>query len=161
MSTTNKNKSLVIVVIILLLTNIAMLAFILCNKPGGKRGPRGGDREAMVKTFLQKELGFSKEQMARYDTLNEQQKRTMKARFDELRSNRMEVYKVLGQQDFADSALENAAVKLSDNQKDMELNLLNHFAAIRKIGTAEQQAKFDSLFYTIWNKRDDKRRKQD
>ncbi len=154
---TSKNKLLVIIVGILLLTNIALIAFILFNKPPEKRGR--GDREAMMTEFLQKQVGFNEQQMQQYDTLNKQHKEKMRMRFDEMRSNRQQVYKTVGDQSFSDSAINDAAAKLSASQKDMEAGLLQHFASIRKICTPDQQPKFDSMLYKIWNKMGDRKKK--
>ena len=145
--------------VILLLTNIALVAFILFNKPE-KRGGRG-DREAMMTEFLQKQVGFNKQQMQQYDTLNKQHKEKVKLRFDEMRNNRQQIYQSVGNQSFTDSAINEAATKLSISQKDMETNMLKHFAAIRKICTPEQQPKFDSMLYKIWNKMGDRKKKPD
>ena len=154
MSTSTKSKSLVIAVVILLLTNIAMLAFILFNKAPQKKPWMG--REGMMTEFLQKDIGFTKEQMTLYDTLSSQHKERMKMRFDQIRGNKENVYKELGSQAFADSAIAFAATRLSSTQQEIETNMLKHFAAVRKICTPEQQVKFDSLFYKLWNKMGDK-----
>ncbi len=157
---TSKNKLLVIIMVILLLTNIALIAFILFNKPEEKRSGRA-DREAMMVEFLQKEVGFDKQQMQQYDTLNKQHKEKMKLRFDDIRSNKQKVYQTVGSQAFSDSAINDAATKLSGSQKDIETNMLQHFAAIRKICTPEQQPKFDSMIYKIWNKMGERKKKQE
>jgi periplasmic protein CpxP/Spy len=154
---TAKNKLLVIIVGILLLTNIALIAFIVFNKAPEKRGR--GDREAMMTEFLQKQVGFNEQQMQQYDTLSKQHKENMRMRFDEMRNNRQQVYKAVGDQSFNDSAINDAATKLSASQKDMEANMLRHFASIRKICTPEQQPKFDSMLYKIWNKMGDRKKK--
>jgi len=150
----SRNKILLIAVIILLLTNIGILAFFLTGKAPDKGGLRGGNREAMVTAFLQNDIGFDKTQMNAYDTLSKMNKENMKASFDEIRNNRQALYKELGSQAFNDSAINAAAVKVADKQKDIEVKMLSHFAAIRKLCNPAQQAKFDSLFYKIWNKKD-------
>ena len=80
MSTTSKNKILLITVVVLLLTNIAML-FLFLNKGPEKRDPRGG-REAMMTEFLQKEIGFSPQQIQQYDSLSKQHREKMKTDID-------------------------------------------------------------------------------
>jgi periplasmic protein CpxP/Spy len=157
MSTNPKNKMLVIALVILLLTNIALVTFILTNKPQEKR-PREG-REAAMKEFLKKDVGFDEKQMQQYDTLSKQQKEKMKLRFDEMRAGKQQLFQELGRQGFGDSAIREAAIKLSSNQQDIETNMLLHVAAIRKICTAEQQVKFDSLFYKVWNKNGERKKK--
>ncbi len=160
MASASKNKVLVAAIIFLLLTNIAVLIFFLsCNKGFGKKESHGG-REAIMKEFLQKDVGFTPQQMLQYDTLNSQHKENVKLSFDEMRNNREQQFRDLGRNAFSDSAIWLAATKSSATQKDMVEKMLLHFKDIRKLCTAEQQPKFDSLFYKIWNKKEDKRKKQ-
>jgi len=154
MSTQVKSKLYLLIIGILLITNIAMLFFFLGDKDGSKKGGgHGPDRGAMMKDFLKTDIGFNDQQLQQYDTLSKQHKDNMKAQFDSLRSNKEEQFKELGSKGFSDSAIFDMINKSSERQKVMELQMLNHFAAIRKICTAEQQPKFDSLFYKIWSKK--------
>ena len=158
MSTSSKSRILVAAVIFLLLTNIAMLLFFLCCKGPGKKDPHGG-REAMMKEFLQKDIGFTQQQLQQYDTLSRQHRENAKASFDEMRNNREQELRELGRNGFSDSAIWLAAGKSSTMQKEMVEKMLLHFKDIRKLCTPDQQPKFDSLFYKIWNKKDDKRKR--
>lgn len=158
MSTTSKNKILVGAVIILLLTNIAMLYFFL-NKQPAKKPPRSG-REAQMVDFLTKEIGFTTQQLQQYDSLSKQHKEKVKTSFDELRANKEQLYKQLGTQAFGDSSIEEVAVKSAAMQKEMELRMLQHFKAIRQLCTPEQQPKFDSLFYEVWSRKPDNKKKK-
>jgi len=161
MSSSSKTKILVTAVVLLLLTNIAMLVFFLnCKGPGGKRNDRGG-REAMMRTFLQKDVGFSDQQLAQYDELSKTHKENIKPSFEAMRNNREQEMKTLSAQGFSDSAVQMAAEKSASMQKEMVKNMFLHFRDIRKLCTPEQQPKFDSLFYKIWNKKDDKHKKPD
>ena len=148
----SRNKILLIAVIILLLTNIAILAFFLTGK-GPDKGGRAG-REAMLTNFLQKDIGFDKTQMDAYDTLNKKNNEAMRTSFDEVRSNRQQLYKELGAEAFSDSAINVAALKVADKQKDIEVKMLTHLSNVRKLCTAAQRPRFDSLFYKVWNKKD-------
>src|ERR1700704_4796324 len=87
MSTSSKTKILVTAVIFLLLTNIAMLVFFLCCKGPGRKDNHGG-REAMMRTFLQKDIGFSTQQLQQYDTLAKIHKESIKSSMDEIRNYR-------------------------------------------------------------------------
>jgi periplasmic protein CpxP/Spy len=152
MSTPNKSKIYILIISLLLLTNIGMLVFFMCNKGNEKKGGRG-DKSAMMKEFLQKEVGFTAQQIVQYDTLSSLHKQKMKADFDALKNNKEQQFKELGAKGFSDSAIIATATQSAEKQKEMETNMLKHFAEIRKICTPQQQPKFDSLFYKIWNKR--------
>jgi protein CpxP len=157
MSTSSKTKALVAAVVFLLLTNIAVLVFFLLHKGPGKKDSHGG-KEAIMKEFLQKDIGFTPQQMEQYDTLSKQHSENIKTSLDEMRNNKEEQFKELGRNAFSDSAITLAANKASEMQKEMEVKMILHFKDIRKLCTPEQQPKFDSLFYKIWNKKDDKRK---
>lgn len=158
MSTISKNKILLITVIVLLLINIAMLVFFL-NKGSEKRRPHGG-REAMMIEFLKNEVGFTPQQLTQYDTLSKQHREIMKESFEKMRKRKEQQLKELGAGAFSDSAIEQVATLSANLQKDLELNMLKHFTTIRKLCTPEQQSKFDSLFYKVWNRRGDNKKKE-
>jgi len=153
MSTTNKSKLYLLIIGILLVTNIAVLFFLLRGQHDEGGHPPRNDRGAMMRDFLQNEIGFSAQQLQQYDTLSKQHRENTKAQFDSLRSSKEQEFKELGSRGFSDSAIFEMVGRSAEKQKTMEFQLLNHFAAIRKLCTAEQQPKFDSLFYKIWNKK--------
>ncbi len=153
MSTQIKSKLYLLIIGILLVTNMAVLFFFLRDKDEKKGGNHGADRGAMMKNFLQKEIGFSEKQLQQYDTLSSQHRENMKAQFDSLKTSKEEQFKELGSKGFSDSAIAGMVNRSSEKQKLMELQLLNHFARIRSICTPVQQPKYDSLFYKIWSKR--------
>jgi Spy/CpxP family protein refolding chaperone len=153
MSTQAKSKLYLLIIGILLVTNIAMLFFFLDKKDDGKKANRGPDKSAMMKSFLKDSVGFNDQQLQQYDTLSKQHKEKMKADFDALKTNKELQFKELGTKGFTDSAINDVVSRAAEKQKLMELQMLNHFATIRKICTPEQQPKFDSLFYKIWSKK--------
>lgn len=157
MSTTSKTRILTGAVIILVLANMAMALFFFCFSGHGKKDFRGG-RGAMMKEFLQKEIGFTPQQMQQYDTLNKRHRKNIMTSFDEMRNNREQQFRELGRKGFSDSALALAAGRNSEMQKEMEMKMLIHFKEIRDLCTPEQQSRFDSLFYKVWTKKEDKRK---
>lgn len=152
MSTQAKSKLYLLIIVILLATNIAML--FLWFKPADKKPPRpNNDKSVLMREFLKKEIGFDTVQIQLYDTLSKRFKQKSKTDYDSLKTNKEQQFKELGTMAFTDSAIAVMAGRAAEKQKWMELQLLNHFASIRKIGNAEQQAKFDSLFFKIWSKK--------
>jgi uncharacterized glyoxalase superfamily metalloenzyme YdcJ len=148
MSTTSKNNILKAAVIILLLANIGMLVFFI-NSKGDRHVRNNGGRDAMAKEFLQKEIGFTPQQLQLYDTLSKQHREKIKAFFDEFRSSKENSLKELGNKSFSDSAIALSIEKSANMQKEMEKNMLYHFKSIRALCTPQQMPKFDSLFYKM------------
>jgi periplasmic protein CpxP/Spy len=154
MSTQTKSKLYLLIIGILLITNIAMLFFFLQNKDKGKKTPnRGNDKSVMMKEFLKKDVGFTESQLQQYDTLSRRNRERMKADMDAMKSAKEEQFKELGSKGFSDSAIVAAAIKVAGNQKQVEEKMLGYFATVRKLCTAEQLPKFDSLFYKMWSKK--------
>ena len=159
MSSSSKTKILVTAVVFLLLTNIAILVFFLCCKGPDRRNDHGGGREAMMRNFLQKDIGFSDQQLQRYDTLAKIHKESTKSSMEEMRNSREQDLKEISSAGFSDSAISFVATRSSARQKDMLGKMFMHFKDIRQLCTPEQQPRFDSLFYKIWNRKDDKHKK--
>ena len=157
MSTTSKNKILLLAVTFLLLTNIAMLIFFL-NMGHDKKGPHGG-HEGMMKEFLKSEIGFNPQQLQQYDSLSKQHREKIKISFDEIRNSKTQLFKDLGATAFSDSAIIIAADRSASLQKQMEVKMIMHFKEIRNLCTSGQQPKFDSLFYKVWTRKGDGRNK--
>ncbi len=152
---TPKSKLLLIIIGILLLSNIVLLSFLALNKPGPKRGMWGSDRYAMISNFLKTDIGFSKEQLQQYDTLNAHHSTTIKVMFDSVRGNKEAELKNLSSAQFSDSAITATAMLSVSKQKDIEVLIFRHFRDIRSLCTPEQQPKFDSLFYKALSRKNE------
>ncbi len=148
----NRSKVFILIIGILLVANIAMLSFFLWNKDDGRQGKRP-DRSAMISSFLEKEIGFSKQQLVQYDTLSNRHKEQMKAMFDKLRGTKDQQFKQLTAGDFSDSVINSVADQSAASQKMMEMQMFNHLRSIRMLCTPEQLPKFDSLFVKVLNRR--------
>lgn len=153
-----QNKILILIIGILLVANIATLTFFLLNT-GEKPVAAKNDRKAMITNFLQKEVGFTKDQMSRYDTMSKLHRQEMRKSFDGMSAQRERVFKELAIRDFHDSAIHVAASEISSQQKEFELLMLRHMNNIRSICTPEQRTAFDSGFYKIISKRGGREKK--
>ena len=157
MSTQAKSKMYLLIIVVLLISNFGMLYMFTSHKEQPKNRGRGWD--TMLKEFLQKDIGFSTAQLQQYDTLSKQQKEDMKGSFSGMKNRKEQQLKKLGSSAFSDSAINEAVQQSAEGQKIMELNLLNNLVAIRKLCTAEQLPKFDSLIYKAWTKKPDSKKK--
>ena len=158
MSTQSKNKILLIIIGILLITNIALVSFYSLSKPAEKKGVRP-DRTAMISAFLKNELKFSQPQLSQYDSLSNQHRILIKAKFDAIKKEKESEFNQLTQDNFNDSSINNTAVLFSTKQKEIEIIMFNYFKDIRNLCTPQQQPKFDALFYKMLTKKNDERKK--
>ena len=91
MNSVTKNRSLVSIIIFLLITNIAMLVFFLVlNNPVQKNSRSHDQNQNGMSGMLQKEVGFSKDQVDSYLSLRKSQLDTIHTSFDELRKSKMD-----------------------------------------------------------------------
>ena len=158
MSTQPRSKILLIAIGILLVANLVLLCFFIANKPAEKRGIHG-DRKAMMTAFLKNDIGFNQQQLQQYDTLSQVHHTKIKALFDEARNDKEKQFKQMTSDDFSDSAISNTATLFADKQKQIQTVMFKHFKDVRNLCTPQQQPKFDLLFYTMMNKRNDERKK--
>ena len=153
MATQPKSKILLLIIAILLIANIVLVAFFVL-KPAPKKGGRG-DRYEMIAAFLQHDIGFSKEQLQQYDTLNAHHRTKIKGMFDAIRKDKDSQFKQLTINHFSDSAIVSTAGLSVNKQNEIEVAMLRHFKDIRDLCTPQQQPAFDSLFYKVISKKND------
>ncbi len=156
MSTQAKSKMFLLIIIALLISNFGMLYLFTSHKDQPKNRGRGWD--SMLKEFLQKDIGFSAAQLQQYDTLSKQQKEDMKGSFSGMKNRKEQQLKNLGSSAFSDSAISVAVEQSAEGQKIMERKMLTNLVAIRKLCTADQLPKFDSLIYKAWSRKPDNKK---
>jgi hypothetical protein len=147
MKSINKTKALVTIIIFLLITNIAMLIFfIVLSKPVGKT-QRDHDHNEMYNS-LQNKVGFSKDQLDKYQALRNEQRGKVKPLFNELRAAKKDFYALMYSKDISDSLLNADADLIAQKQKMLDLQMLRYFKNIRNLSSTEQLPKFDSTINT-------------
>jgi hypothetical protein len=147
-----KSKVLIIIIGSLLIANIVLIAFLLMNYKQKEKRDRG-DKNAYVVDYLQNEVGFTKEQLGKYDSLSKYHREQVKSIFKEISENRKIILLNLASADFSDSAINSAANSIHERQRTLELNMLKHLKEIRDICTKEQRQRFDTGFYKIFGRR--------
>lgn len=145
MDSTKKYKALVSIIIFLLITNFVMLVlFIRMGNPADKRN-RGHEREQNgMSATLQKEVGFSKAQLDQYQSSRTELRKNIKPLFEKIRRSKENFYGLLYMDPVSDSLLNNDADSIAQAQKELDLQMFNHFKLIRNICTPAQIPKFDS-----------------
>lgn len=137
----NRNKILVVLVVILLLGN-GLLAWLYLGRDKGPRA-RGEGRRQFMQNQLKKEVGFTDEQVARFDSLREKHRREMEPLFDSLKALRAQLFAAALNSN-SDSAL-NAIAHNNHFQQQLDIQFFKNLREARKICTAEQLPKFDSV----------------
>ena len=148
MNSNTKNKSLIMIIVFLLITNIAMLVFFVVLSKPAERRQRNHESNGIYKS-LQNEVGFSEKQLKQYQALKDQQMKTVRPKFNEVRQSKKDFYELISSAQVSDSALNADADSIAQKQKNLDMQMFQYFKNVRKICTDEQTEKFDSLMKKV------------
>jgi len=153
----HKSKVLLLIIGILLITNIAMIG-ILLQKKNPEKLNAWQERKAFITNFLQKEIGFSGEQLKAYDELSTLHHESMGVLLDNVRDSKAGNFKQLVAGNFSDSAINALTERFAASQKVIGESMFNHIRKIRQLCNPDQLPKFDSLFVNVYNKKGEKKK---
>jgi periplasmic protein CpxP/Spy len=143
MSYLRNNKILLFIIAVLLLTNVALLYFKVWNRD--ERGKGQGGNKGMLTGVLEKEVGFSKEQLAQYEDIRTKHFESMKPYFDAVRNAKDSLYSLMKLEYVTDSLADAYAERVSERQKQVELKMFRYLKTVEALCTPEQRPKFDSV----------------
>jgi periplasmic protein CpxP/Spy len=148
---TSKNKPLIFIIITLLLTNIGVLGYFLWFK---KTPPKKDNNpQTWMINALQKDVGFTDQQIAQYKELNEEHWKRLKPMFEDIRKSKDSLFKLLSDETVSDSVINKKAETIAQKQKAIDLQAFNNFKRIRTVCTSqEQRVKYDSLVQRLMRK---------
>lgn len=139
----SNNKILTVAVVLLLVTNIALVFFLVNNKgkEGGKRsGAKGDPSEVMAK-----ELNMTEQQKNEHKQLKDDHFKAMKPFYDSLRTAKAAFYALTKEADVNDSILAVYGQRIYNRQAEIDKYTFAHFKRVRNLLTPEQQPKFDEF----------------
>ena len=151
MFTNTKNRALVLIIIFLLLSNIAILIFFLYYSDGRKNSHGKEDRNA-VSVFLQKEIGFTKQQMDEYQKLRATHMQSIRPLFNDIRLAKEKFYDLLYINNIADSTINKSVAVIGEKQMALDRQMFSHFKNVRDLCTPQELPKFDTLFKKVVEK---------
>jgi protein CpxP len=160
-----QNKFLVLLVAILLLANLGLLLYFFAFKKDGHHGPEGKGQRPVAE-FMQKELGFSDAQAAKFQQLRDRHKEAIKPLIQNMQQLKDSLYSLLRDPSTPDSLVNSLAGRIGEKQKEWESMIFQHFKEVRAICDSSQLPKFDSLVHRMinkgaWMKKGDSTRKPD
>ena len=139
----SKTKPLITIIVFLLITNIGMLIyFIVTNKPAEKK--QKSYQSTGMYHSLEKEVGFSKDQLDKYLSIRKEQMQKMKTLFNDVRDAKKDFYGLIYSPNLSDSLVNADADSIAKKQKTLDLQMLGYFKNVRNICTPAQRQKFDS-----------------
>jgi protein CpxP len=149
----NNNKALLFIIAVLLITNIAMVVFFFCTKPGpGKCDDRGFPPREAMSVFLKNEIKFSPEQLKQFDSLKNTHRKAMKPLFRSMNAVKDNFYLHISDETVNDSLLINGLDSIAIRQKMLDRAMFYHFRKVRSLCTPEQLPLYDSLVQRLIKK---------
>lgn len=131
------------IIIVLLITNAVawMLVFT-----GSKRSDQG-KRKMRMEQFLQDDVGFSNDQMAKYREISKKNFDGLRTHMETTRNEKESILKELSLTAFTDSSISIAAHKIAAVQVAGDSLLLTNIRQLRELCTPDQLQKFDEGWY--------------
>lgn len=148
MSYLRNNKLLLLVIGVLLVANISLLWLYVWKKPETK------DKSPMESASirLKREIGFSDQQATVYDSLREQHYSSIKPMFEDLKTSRDSLFKLMHQPLVIDSLISIQSEVVYEKQKAIDLKMHRYFRSLRELCTEEQKPKMDSFLANLGKK---------
>ncbi len=139
------NKILLFIVAILLLANIAIVFYFVNQRDPDRHSGKPDRQRSPITEFLQKEIGFSTQQLDEFEKTRQKHRQLMRPLFEEIKAAKVQFYGLLTNPSVPDSTLDAAAKKIGDKQLQIDMQTFRNFNEIRTLCTPEQQPKYDSL----------------
>lgn len=139
----SNNKILTIAVVLLLITNIALVAFILPGKNKSNSRHSGGKRDPAE--MMAKELNMTEQQKKEHKLLKEEHFKNIKPLFDSVRAAKTAFFSLLKDSTVSDSIVTAYSQRISERQSAIDKLTFAHFKKIRNLFTPVQQPKFDEF----------------
>lgn len=152
MASPSRNKIYVLLIAILLISNLALVAFLVMNRQERQKPRGGGSPKSFMSTALRNEAGFNEEQIKKFEALADSHKKEIRPLFEELNRSKINFYRMLNEDNVPDSTLKNAADEIGRRQETLDLTIFSHFQSIQQLATPEQQPKLDSLIQKVVKK---------
>lgn len=148
----SRSKPLILIILILLLANIGGLYFFFKDKAYTRDGKPPVDRKEVMNRYLKEELKFDARQLQQFDSLSEKHKLASEPLFEALKDEKEKRLRFLANNNYSDTALQQAVNRSAERQKTLDLTMLQHIRNIRALCNADQREKFDTGFYKMMRK---------
>jgi hypothetical protein len=146
-----QNKILTVTIIILVILNLATLSLLWLGKPKHDiiRGPENrGNEKVRIQEMLNKELGFSDEQVQRFIALREEHKEKTTKLSNDLMGVKKEMFEqaMYGDNVVLSDSLLNLSLKI---QGQLEKVTFQHFLQLKQICTPKQRENLFKLMHRL------------
>ncbi len=154
------NKILTIAVVLLLITNIALVVFMVMGK--NKRNTKYAGGKGDLSEMMAKELNMTEQQKKNHKQLKDEHFKNIRPLLDSVRATKTALFALVKDPTVNDSAVNLYTQRISETQATIDKLTFAHFKRIRNLFTAEQQPKFDEFVQKMMqrNRRDSAMKKE-
>ncbi len=124
-----------------------LVFFVFLNKTGSKSSVN--EDQGRFSKYLQKDVGFTKEQLDRYQVLRKANLERVRPLFNDVRNAKFSLYDLLYTEAVSDSVINDRAGIIGAKQEQLDIQMFKHFERARKICTKEQLPKFDTAIKNL------------
>ena len=139
----SNNKILSVAVVLLLLTNIALVIFMVKGK-GQHDGKRSGGKGDPFETMA-KELNMTEQQKKEHQQFRDEYFKTAKPLFDSVRSAKSAFFGLAKDSTANDSIITSYNKRISEIQFTIDQLTFEHFKRVRALYAGDQQKKYDEM----------------
>jgi Spy/CpxP family protein refolding chaperone len=143
----SRTKVLISIIAVLLLTNIAMLIFVVGTRDHRRKRGDEGNRGpgTSISIVLEQKVGFTREQMDKVKELRGTHREKMHSLFEDIRLAKISFYGHLGENEVNDSVFNTSGNAIAEKQKAIDLQAFKNLRELRALCTPEQLPKYDSI----------------
>ena len=158
MSTTNKSRTLIWIIVILFATNLSTIgSFYYHRMTEAKTAETKQEDQKAIPgeqrtRFFRDQLNLTAEQLDQFRDINRTFNRTARGIEMNLAQLREDLITELGTQNPDSTRLSQMAIEVGNNHRELKQVTTSFYLNMKKICTAEQQAKLHEIFQSMLNK---------
>jgi protein CpxP len=149
----SQKKFMIWTIALLVLLNIVSMAALWYQRGGQPPPPQrqADQRQESVTQFLNRELQLTEDQKKDFEQLRRDHLEASTKLNQKMRTSKKALFDLAGSSSPDKTTIEQLTKEIGDSQTQLELLLVNHFIALRKKCTPEQQVKFDAILHDLIN----------
>lgn len=156
MNPTNKYRILIWIIVILVATNLSTIGSFYYHRiteaKETKQGPQDAIPGEQRARFFRDQLNLNDEQLDQFRDINRTFNRTARGIEMNLAQLREDLIKELGTQNPDSARLNQMAIEVGNNHRELKQVTTTFYLDMKRICTAEQQAKLHEIFQSMLNK---------
>lgn len=137
----SRNRTVFLIITMLVMINVGLLVYFFMQRGEADQGRR--PRYLIVREWLSGKVGFDSSQMKQYHALRERNRTLMKTSGQRIMRSKDSLFRLVKDPSASPGAIDSAATRIGQYQKELDLQLFQHFSRIRGLCRPDQLRAFD------------------